>query len=323
MISYPRRVGARRNKARVSVPDVHWGLLGAFVAAVVYGVGTVLQTVGARRAERTDLVDVRLLWRLLRSLPFVAGLACDGAGFLLSLAALRSLPLFVVQAIISASLAVTALLAGLLLRAKLRGRDWLAVAVVSTGLAALAVAAGPQHGARVSFEWRAALLIAVGGIALVAAAAGRAAGRVALGGWALAVLAGLSYGAAAIGARVLHDPDSLYGLAADPAAWAMIGAGLLGLLLYATAVQRASVTLVTGLVVVSETLVPAAVGVVLLGDRPRHGYLILSAIGFALTVAGALALGRFGELSPTEGASLPSRATATNPGAADRESAPP
>jgi drug/metabolite transporter (DMT)-like permease len=284
---------------------VHWGLLGAFVAALAYGVGTVLQTVGARRAERTDLVDVRLLLRLLRSLPFLAGMACDGAGFVLSLAALRSLPLFVVQAVISASLAVTALLAGLFLRAPLRGRDWLGVAVVSAGLTSLAVAAGPQHAARVNFEWRAVLLASVGGIALLAAVAGRAKGRPGLSGWTLAVLAGLCYGAAGIGARILRHPGSLRGLADDPATWAMIGAGLLGLLLYATAVQRGSVTVVTGLVVVSETLVPSAIGVVLLGDRPRHGYFALSALGFALTVAGALSLARFGELSPSEVESLP------------------
>ncbi|MHB2022799.1 MAG: hypothetical protein ACYCO3_05660 [Mycobacteriales bacterium] len=287
-----------------------FGLLGAFLAAFAYGVGTILQTVGARRTERTERVDVRLLWRLAHSLPFLAGLGCDLAGFLLSLAALRSLPLFVVQAIISASLAVTALLAGLLLGYRLSLRDWTAVAVVTAGLSLLATAAGPQHPAMVAFRYRLLLLVGVAALAAVAASAGRAISGRALGGWALAVLAGLAYGCAGIGARVLHHPDSVRGLVGDPATWAMVGSGLLAVLLYATAVQRASVTLVTGTVTVAETIFPAVVGVALLGDRPRPGFMLLAALGFALTVLGAVGLARYGELSPAEGAALSTREVA-------------
>jgi len=48
-------------------------------------------------------------------------------------------------------------------------------------------------------------------------------------------------------------------------------------------------------VVVAEPLMPALVGVLLLGDRTRDGYVPLAVVGFALAVAGALALARFGE----------------------------
>jgi drug/metabolite transporter (DMT)-like permease len=279
-------------------PGVHWGLLGAFLGAVAYGVATILQTVGARRSNEQENVSVRLLWRLVRSLPFLIGLALDGVGFLLSLAALRSLPLFVVQAVISASLAVTALLAALLLRARLRGRDWAAIAVTSAGLAALATAAGPEHPATVSLFGRMALLVGAAALGVLATAAGRVRPERRPSGWALAVIAGLSYGGAGICARVLQHPGSIAGLARDPATWAMIAMGILGVLLYATAVQRSSVTVVTATVVMVETLVPSAIGVSLLGDRPRHGFAAVAAIGFALTLAGALGLARYGELSP-------------------------
>ena len=72
-------------------------------------------------------------------------------------------------------------------------------------------------------------------------------------------------------------------------------AGILGLLLYAMALQRGSVTVATSAVVVTETLVPAALGVTLLGDRPAHGGAALAGVGFAVTVAGSLLLARYGE----------------------------
>jgi hypothetical protein len=53
-------------------------------------------------------------------------------------------------------------------------------------------------------------------------------------------------------------------------------------------------------VVVAETLVPSAVGITLLGDRPAHGGTATAAVGFGFAVAGALALARFGEPSTSE-----------------------
>jgi len=280
---------------------VHWGLAGAFAAAIAYGVATILQTIGARRTQRAQSVDVRMLWRLVHSWMFIAGLGLDGLGFALSLAALRSLPLFVVQAAISASLAVTALLAAAFLRARLQAREWLAIALVSAGLAMLAISSARNRPAGVDLGGRTALLLGVGLLGAVAFLAGRATRTgPGPGSWALGVLAGLAYGASGIGARILHHPRSLLGLVTDPATWAMMAAGLLGILLYATAVQRGTVTRVTAAVVVTETLVPAAIGVALLHDHPRHGYVGLAAIGFVCTVAGAVALARHGEAPTNE-----------------------
>src|SRR5690348_1391611 len=99
--------------------SVSWGLAGACAAALAYGVATVLQAIGARQADRASGPDARLALRLMRSAPYVGGLLLDGIGFALSLAALRSQPLFTVQAIVSSSLAVTALLAVVVLQARL------------------------------------------------------------------------------------------------------------------------------------------------------------------------------------------------------------
>ena len=276
---------------------VTWGLGGAFAAAVAYGVATVLQAVGARRTTRSDAPGARLLWQLVHSLPYVGGVLLDAVGFALSLAALRSQPLFTVQAIVASSLAVTALLAVLVLRTRLIGLEWIALGLVTAGLVLLALSANDQKPTHVDYGGRMLLLLGVLAVGAVTAGAAAARGRNSRRNdtWALGCLAGLMYGAGGIGARVLANPKSVGALLIDPALWAMLVSGLLGLLLYAMALQRGSVTVATSAVVVTETLVPAALGVTLLGDRPAHGGTALAASGFAVTVLGSVLLARYGE----------------------------
>jgi len=280
---------------------VSWGLAGAFAAALAYGVATVLQAIGARQTGRASGPDARLALRLLRSAPYVGGLLLDGIGFALSLAALRSQPLFTVQAIVASSLAVTALLAVVVLQARLARLEWGALAMVTGGLVLLGLSANDQHPARVSYSSRFVLLLVVIAAATIVALAASArdahasdTNRSKNDAWALGCLAGLMYGAGGIGARILANPRSIHGLLLDPALWAMAIAGILGLLLYAMALQRGSVTVATAATVVTETLVPAAIGITLLGDRPAHGRTTLAAAGFAVTVTGSLLLARYG-----------------------------
>jgi hypothetical protein len=53
------------------------------------------------------------------------------------------------------------------------------------------------------------------------------------------------------------------------------------------------VTTATAANVVTQTAVPAVVGVWLLGDRVREGWGPVAVLGFALALAGALGLARF------------------------------
>jgi len=274
---------------------VSWGLAGAFAAAIAYGAATVLQAVGARSTVRSAGPDARLLLRLLKSVPYVVGLCLDGVGFALSLAALRSQPLFIVQAIVSSSLAVTALLAVLMLHARLKLLEWFAIGLVTAGLTMLALSARDEPGSSVSFAGRLALFLGVVVVGVLAAAVARVREGSSNDAWALGCLAGLMYGAGGVGARVLTDPKSLGGLVTDPALWAMAFAGILGLLLFAMALQRGRVTVVTSTTVVTQTLAPAALGITLLHDRPAHGRTVLAAVGFGVTVLGSVLLARHGE----------------------------
>jgi drug/metabolite transporter (DMT)-like permease len=271
-------------------------LIGAFAAAVAYGAATVLQARGVRAGGGGDDLDARLVSRLVRSSQYIAGLLLDALGFALSFVALRTLPLFTVQAIVASSLAVTALLAVVVLGARPMAREWLALLSVTAGLTLLAASSRRDRPAAVDGVDRWLLVISVvvvGGAAFVAGR--RTHGQSTSDAWALGGLAGLMYGAGGIGARMLQTPRHPWDLLIDPALYAMVAAGLLGLLLYALALQRGSVTVATSAVVVAETLIPATVGIALLGDRPAHGDWSMAAVGFALAVLGAVALARYGQ----------------------------
>ncbi|MCW2883243.1 MAG: hypothetical protein QOE54_1385 [Streptosporangiaceae bacterium] len=273
-----------------------WSLLGALAASLCFGVATVLQAVAARRTRAGQGVDPRLLIRLTGQLPYVVGILLDLAGFVAELAALRSLPLFVVQAVVAANLAVTAVVAARVMKIRLTGREWVAVAVVCVGLALLGLAAGHESAARVSVGFRWTLLAAVVVLFLVGMTAGRVRGRARSA--LLGLVTGLGFGAVAVAARVLASLSPL-DLLRDPATYALAAGGVAAMLFYATALQRGSVTTTTAAVVVAETVVPAAVGIWLLGDQTRSGYVPVALAGFVLAVAGTLILARFGEPSST------------------------
>ena len=75
----------------------------------------------------------RLLLRLLRSAPYVAGLALDAAGFAATVVALRVLPLFVVESAVASSVGVTALVAARWLGARLLRPERIALVVLGVG----------------------------------------------------------------------------------------------------------------------------------------------------------------------------------------------
>ena len=108
------------------------------------------------------------------------------------------------------------------------------------------------------------------------------------------MIAGTGYGVLGVAARVLGGFDPLT-LIRDPATYALIAAGIVSFLFYASALEGGSVTVATAAVVLAETLPPAAVGIIFLGDRTRPGLGGVAIAGFALAVCSAVALARFGE----------------------------
>ena len=68
----------------------------------------------------------------------------------------------------------------------------------------------------------------------------------------------------------------------DPVALALVAYGVLGILLFATALQRSSVTAVAALVFLVETVVPSAIGLFFLGDHARPHMAAIAIAGIRL-----------------------------------------
>jgi drug/metabolite transporter (DMT)-like permease len=256
-------------------------MTGAFAAAILsaicYGVGTALQAAGVRRRRR---------W------PFVIGVGLDLLGFVAQLVALRGLPLFVVQAAQAGNLAVTALACVPLLGIRLGARQWAAVLGVCAGLALLGASSGAEGTAGADLPtryWLLAAAVLLGAGALLAARLKPPGGPVIQG-----VVAGLGFGLTALSVRAVPglEPASLL---RDPAAYAAAVSGACAFLSFAAGLQRGAVTTVSALVIIGETALPAAAGIVLWHDRTRPGWTVPAVLGFALAVAGALVLARFAE----------------------------
>ena len=268
-------------------------LVCALTATVSYGAGTVLQAAGARRADRAAHLDVMLLARLARQSQYVGGLALDAVGFVASLVALHTLPLFVVQAAIAGSLGVTALIAALVFGVRLRASEHVAIGALLVGLALLCASAENEPVARLSRLGGWSLL---GGVVVVVGAGAIAARHhdrhAAI---ALAVCAGLGFAGTGIAARALVVPDPVWHLVTEPVAIALVAYGACGILMFASALQRGAVTATTAVMLGVETIIPAVVGLTALGDRTRPHFALVAALGFALTVGAALMLARYTE----------------------------
>jgi drug/metabolite transporter (DMT)-like permease len=295
---------------------VWWSLASALGAACCFGVASVIQALSARAASHGSArVSPGLLVRMLGQWRFVASLGLDLVGFVAQLIALRRLPLFVVQAAIAASLAVTAVLSAWLAKHALAGFEWAAVVAVTIGIAMLGSSAGASGAAHVGSEFRLGLIITVAVLGVAGFAAARLRGRART--LALGMIAGLGYGVVGVAARILvgFTPSDLVH---DSASYALAAAGVLSFMFYTAALEHGDVTTATAATVITETVLPAMIGVLFLGDTTRHGLVGVAAAGFALAVAGALTLARFGETEPPPD---PGRTPKTHHGVPDAQSA--
>lgn len=269
------------------------GLVCALAAALAYGVGSVLQAAAAAATVPAERLDPRLLLALVRGWRYPVGLVLDGVGFLLSLVALHTLPLYVVQSVVSGFLAVTAVTGVLVLGLRMRRREVAALVAVVVGLALVGLSAAPESARALAGggQWTLLAVAVVLTLAAVPLAAFHGSA------WLLGTLGGLGFGVVAVAARVL-SPDALdlHALLTAPASYALLVAAPLGLTAYAAALQRGSVVQATAPLVVAETLLPALAGLVWLGDHPRPGWGGAASVGFVLAVGAGVLLARFGEI---------------------------
>jgi hypothetical protein len=264
-----------------------FGFVAALGSAVCSGGAAILQARGVGRPTVADRLGPALALRLARSGSYLAGLGLVAAGFLLSLVALQDLPVFAVAASRAASLGVTAVLAWPLLGVPIRPRQAGALGALAVGLVLAVSASREGRAVPVPETQRWGLLGALAVLVVVATVLERRPG--ARTGVVLAVIAGLDFGIVGVAARAVTLAGPLQMLA-NPACWALAAAAGHGLLVFANALQHTSVTSATGAMVGVETLTGSAVGLLLLGDGVRDGWVVAGVVGFALALAGAVGL---------------------------------
>ncbi len=299
------------------------GIAFACLAALGYGLSSVLRALGARRAavaareaggpSMTTAAggpSMRSTAETLRDPAFLVGTALVVLGFGGGAVAARFLPLFLSQTIVSANLIVTALLGTVVLNIRLHTRDWIAIVAVIASLCMLGFSSThhPTKGSDTfSFHW--ALFAAT---VVVSAAAVYVVYRLGPRGSLIGgAAAGLLFGVIAIAVRILRgvDPFDPITLLTDPAAWTIAIAGAIGFYVQTVALQLGAVNGVTAVLVVGETAAPGIIGVLFLGDKAEPGLGWLAIVGFIGAVIGAIAVAyygsaeadHFGEAPPTEG----------------------
>lgn len=258
------------------------GLSAAVLAAALFGVAAVLQAYGVR-TEAAPIDSLReFVTAAVRNRAIMLVVAAYLAGFVLHAVSIWYLPLYLAQAAVALSLPITALSAARL-RERLGRADWAAVGAIVLGLVLVSLGAGDPGPGRSSPAFAVALWVGVAVLALAGFS-----GRVVSAG-ALGTVAGLGYAGSAIAVRGVTWPLDVPVVAA---ALAVPAYGLLAFWLYSLALNKSAVANSSAPLVVGQTLVPAIVGIWLLGDAVREGWVAAVVVGMAFAVAGAVLLSR-------------------------------
>lgn len=222
---------------------------------------------------------------------FIAGLVADVLAWVLTVVALRFLPVFAVQAILAGAIALTTLADNGWSPWNLSRRQRAAVLGVLAGLVLVAGSAEPERPVNLPAAATPVLLISFAVLLVAAPFVWRTRSPV-----LLALLAGLGFGGTALAVRAIHPGplswDTVGDLLRDPLVYAVVVMGVLGVLAFAAALQDGSVGTATAVLTVTEVVVPGVLGLTLLGDRIRPGWLIPAAVGTALALAGVVLLTR-------------------------------
>jgi len=275
-----------------------WALLAAFGVALCNGVAAVLQKSGADSAPKARSLAFGLLIRLARNWPYVLGTALDVIAGGLIVFAVHTLPLFLAESIVASSVAITFVIERFLLHRYSARRAYLAIGMVIVGLILLAFTAVPETAAHIS-----TVTIWGIGLALVPLAGAAAWCSRQQGHWtanALAVISGIGFGGTAIVGRIIPFPDPFWHILGQPLTYVFAAYGLVAIMAFTIGLQRATATALATTMVITETVVPAIVGVVLLGDHVRAGLWPLAIVGIIAATCGAALLSSIRQHHVTE-----------------------
>ena len=256
----------------------------AFACAICNGTAAVLQKISADKENNTNSLDVGLLWKLAQDKPYIIGLTLDLVGWVLTLIAVHYLPLFLVEAILAFALVVTALIERLFRHQHISIRSYMMIGVIVLGLVLLIIASSSQFAKPISDLVR--YLIVFSPIPIVIASYFFAGSKKYLSAIILAVLSGIAFGGTSTAGRIFNFSKPYWNALYNPITLTIIISGILGLLLFSIALQRAKATTVNAAMTTSQVVVPTIIGVLFFGDSARNGMWYLVILGIILAIVG-------------------------------------
>jgi drug/metabolite transporter (DMT)-like permease len=263
-------------------------LLAAFGCALFNGISAILQKIGADKEKQASSLRTGMMLRLLKDWPYLAGVLLDLLAGVLTLVAVHSLPLFVAQPIIALSVVVTLLIEIVVFNVKPNKIIAAAFVIIVAGLALLMISANAKSAISVSSLVKtiittAPLLLAVIGIVFVK-------GKSFMSTAILAGVSGLAFGGTSIVGRMLNWQKPFWHEIFSLLFLALVAYGLVGILLFTVALQRHKASVINCIMIIFETLTPTFIGLLFLGDRPKHGFWPLMIIGLVVTIIGILVI---------------------------------
>jgi multidrug transporter EmrE-like cation transporter len=273
--------------------SVQLGLLFALATAVTSIVGFLLKYKGADESPAVTLKEpVRSSLALFRSRWYTIGIIVATGSWGLHVAALSLAPISLVQSVIAGGLVLLTVIADRVFGFSVTRREWICVALVAVGLAFLAATMEGTAGSKHSHYDPSTLAVYVGSAAFVGVLAAGLSRRTVAGGPALALSAGLLWGASDVSIKALSDhlDQGAFGWI-HPLALVILGASLVGLAVSARSLQVGEAVSVIAVTSASANLCTIAAGPVVFGeplpDDPVE--LGLRLLAFALVI-GASAL---------------------------------
>jgi hypothetical protein len=283
--------------------SVQLGLLLALATAVTSIVGFLLKHRGAAESPPVELQrPVSSSLALFRSRWYTIGIIVATGSWGLHVAALALAPISLVQCVIAGGLVLLTVIADRVFGFTVTKREWIGVALTALGLAFLAGTMKGTAGSRHSHYDPDTLAVYVGSAIALGLLAAVAARRIVAGGPALAVSAGLLWGASDVSIKALSDhlDQGTFGWV-HPLALVVLTASLVGLAVSARSLQVGEAVSVIAVTSACANLCTIAAGPVVFGEPlPNDSFqLALRLLAFVLVIgASALTPPPLGEKGP-------------------------
>jgi drug/metabolite transporter (DMT)-like permease len=266
-------------------------------AAVLLGIGFVLQQYAARQEPECRFLSLRILTDLLRKPRWLVGIACMVAGQLLAAWSIGHAALTLVEPLLTTYLLFALILAVPLSRQSVRWTEVTGALILCAGVTLLSLSRSTKP-IGLSFgsftHWPAAAIIA--GIAFVAVQIGqrtRGTARATLTGLAAGLVFGIQDALTRQTLEILQGHPVTVLLTTWPP-YCLLGAGIVGLWLMQSAFSAGPLHSSLPAIAAGEPVAGIALGIVVFGDRIQisPGMLAIEAGGIAALIVGVVAVAR-------------------------------